>query len=216
MTRPTRVLHSAGNFRALLPSATHPDVDAIEADVWVRSNRLHAHHSRPLPLLPLMLEGRWLQREPAEPIDFAELLGAVEGCAELIVDLKSWLDDPAPALAHALLAVPARSHLSVTCESWAVANQLRAWVPDVRVAYSVRSERQLRRYIGLRIAGALPQVPVVVRHTLLHSAPELEALRHWAGYVGAWTVDDVARARELAAWGVDQLTSNELEVLTAL
>ena len=59
-------------------------------------------------------------------------------------------------------------------------------------------------------------MPVVVRHTLLHSAPELEALRRWAGYVGSWTVDDIGRARELADWGIDQLTSNELDVLRAL
>lgn len=213
---PLRILHGAGNVRALLPLAHHPAVDAVEADLWVRSGRLLAHHARPLAMLPLVLDRSGLHREPRDPVDVAELLEAVGGEAELVLDLRSWFGDPAPDLAAALLPLSDRSHLRVTCESWSIADRLLAWVPDLRVAYSIRSERQLRRYIGGRIAGTLPSTAVAVRHTLLHSAAEVAAIRRWSGHVGVWTVDEAARARELASWGVDALTSNELSVLSAV
>jgi glycerophosphoryl diester phosphodiesterase len=56
----------------------------------------------------------------------------------------------------------------------------------------------------------------VVRHSLLHHAAEVEALRRRSSRVGVWTVDDVDRALELASWGVDEITSNSLSVLAAL
>ena len=213
---PLRVLHRAGNVRESLPLARRPEVDAIEADVWVRSGRLIAHHARPLGPLPLTIGARGIRREPRRPIDFAELLSAIEGSAELVVDLRSWLGDPAPDVARALLPLADRSRLRVTCESWAIADRLRAWVPDLRVAYSVRSEAQLRRYHVGQADGSLAPTDVAVRHTLLHSALEVESLRRWAAWIGVWTVGEAGRARELAAWGVDAVVSDDLAVLAAL
>ena len=212
----TRVLHAAGNVRDLLPLAQHPAVDAIEADVWVRSGRLVAHHERPLRPLPLMLHRRGLRLARRNPVRLDELLSAVEGCAALTLDLRSWFGDPAPDAARELLALPDRSHLSVTCESWAVADRLSAWLPDLRVAYSVRSERQLRRYVAGRIDGSIERTAVAVRHALLHSAGEVEALRRRAGRVAAWTVDETDRAIELVGWGVDEIVSNYLQVLNTV
>jgi hypothetical protein len=92
-------------------------------------------------------------------------------------------------------------------------------VPDLRVAYSVRSEAQLRRYHfeqATAAIGARAPTAVAVRHTLLHSALEVESLRRWASWIGVWTVAEASRARELAAWGVDAVVSDDLAVLAAL
>lgn len=211
-----RILHGAGNFHELLAFLLHPSVDAIEADVWARNGHLLAHHPRPLPFLPLLFDRTGIYRHPPEWVRIDDLLRHVEGHGELVIDLKSWLSDPAPDLVRELEPLRNRSHLVVTCESWSVANRLRAWLPDLRIAYSVRSEGALRRYVRGRISGEILPMWVTVRHTLLHRPEEVEALRHWAGFVGAWTVDDEERALELCRWGVDAITSNDLAVLAAL
>lgn len=212
----TRILHAAGNYRETLPLARLSEVDAIEADVWLRSGDVFVNHARPLGPLPYTLGTDGLRRDGEDRVNVAELLAAVEGCAQLLLDLRSWFGDPAPDIMRALLPLPDRSHLLVSCESWAIADRLRVWLPDLRVAYSIRSEGQLRRYIQGRMGDGLIETCVMVRHTLLRSALEVESLRRWASSVGVWTVDDVERARQLVDWGVDSLTSNELGVLAAL
>ena len=98
----------------------------------------------------------------------------------------------------------------------AIADRLRAWVPDLRVAYSIRSEAQLRRFVARGIEGGAEPVTVAIRESLLHSSEEVRALKRYARAVTAWTVDDADRGLELAAWGVDGVVSNHVAVLNAL
>lgn len=212
----TRILHAAGNYRRTLSLAGHPEVDAIEADVWMRNGQVFVNHAAPLGALPYTIGSGGLRRIDRDRLDVAELLEAVEGCAQLVLDLRSWVGDPAPDLFRTLYPLTDRSHLLVSCESWAIADRLRAWIPGLRVSYSLRSEGQLRRYVQGRICGDLDQTPVMVRHSLLRTAEEVTALQRWAGVVGVWTVDEIARARELARWGVHSVTSNRVEVLGTL
>jgi glycerophosphoryl diester phosphodiesterase len=97
-----------------------------------------------------------------------------------------------------------------------VAERLLTWIPSLRVHLSVRSERQLRAFVRRRLAGELPRVGVAVRHRLLGGPAEVAALREHASSVTAWTVDDLDRARELTAWGVDAVVSNHLAILDGL
>ena len=214
--RPQRVLHRAGNLLESLPLAERHEVDAIEADVWVRSGILVAHHDRPVGPLPVTLGPRGPHYSREERVNFEQLLSAVDGIAELIVDLRSWFGDPAPDVARALLPLPDRSNLRVTCESWTIADRLAAWLPDLRVAYSIRRESQLRRYALAQSRGELAPADVTVNHRLLRSRPEVESLRRWARWIGVWTVDEPDRVRELASWGVDAITSNSIEALAAI
>ncbi|MFA7248755.1 MAG: hypothetical protein WC273_03915 [Dehalococcoidia bacterium] len=213
----TRILHGAGNIRdADLGSlARHPAVDAIEADVWVHGDRLIAHHERPIGVLGL-LAGRGGFRRRSGAVSLRQILDATAGGPDVVIDLRSWFGDPAPDLARAVDGEADRARIRVTCEDWALADRVRAWLPGVRVGYSVRSERQLRAYLAARDAGRLPETAVAIRHTLLHTPDEVALVRERAGRVGAWTVDDVDRAMELAAWGVDEITSNHVTVLNAL
>lgn len=214
-----RILHRAGNLRDLLPLAEHPAVDAIEADIWVRGDRLVAHHDRPLGPLPFTIGRDGIHRESKDPVYLEEILAAVGDLAphtQLVLDLRSWLADPAPDLARELLRLAERSHVIVSCEAWANADRLSAWIPDLRVAYSIRSEPQLRRYVHEANTVDGEPRPIAIRHTLLHSAAEVRALRRRAGTVTAWTVDDVDRALDLLEWGVDGIVSNDVTVLNAL
>lgn len=207
-----RILHRAGNDLTTLPLSHHPAVDAVEADLWSVGGRLVAHHERPIGRSPFGLSRRGITRVLPIPL---EALLDVLGHAALVLDLRAWTGDPAPDLARALERLD-RSRLRVTCEDWHLADRVRAWLPDLDVAYSIREERQLRAYLAGRDAGTLEAIPVVIRHTLLHTPDEVQALRMRAGDIGVWTVDDAARALDLKAWGVDRLTSNRITVLNAI
>lgn len=211
-----RTLHAAGNYRELHPLAEHPSVDAIEADVWVAGNRVVARHERQLGGLPLLFSNRGIRGPIAYPVELDELLAAVEGHCRLILDVRSWFGDPAPEIARRLAPELGRTDVAITCESWKVADRVRAWLPDVPVAYSIRHERQARRFVGLALDGRIPPTPIAIRHTLLLDAATVDALHEHSPYVAAWTVDDVDRAIELATWGVDEVVSNRLQVLNAL
>lgn len=212
----TRILHAAGNYRATLSLASLPEVDAIEADVWMRSSVLFVNHARPIGRFPYVISTKGIRRQERDAVDVRSLLDAVEGVAQLVLDLRSWVFDPAPDLVRVLYPVADRSHLLVTCESWTIADRLRTSLPDLRVAYSLRSEGDIRRYVQGRISGRLQETAVTVKHSLLHSPEEVAVLNQWAGAVGVWTVDDLERARELVSWGAASVTSNRLEVLAAL
>ncbi|MGE3960711.1 MAG: hypothetical protein AB7F65_03415 [Dehalococcoidia bacterium] len=210
----TRILHRAGNFHDLLHLSRHPSVDAIEADIWVMNGRLFAHHERPIGRFLLGTHGLTLgvDRVPLEVI-----LEAVQNHSEFVIDLRSWFGDPAPDLARTLaLQLDDFSHIHVTCEAWRIADRLREWLPGLHVAYSIRSEKQLRRYLRDVDEGRIRPTPVTVRQTLLRSAAVVQAIRARSGNVGAWTVDDVERGLELSSWNVDAIVSNRLTVLNAL
>ncbi|MGE3857842.1 MAG: glycerophosphodiester phosphodiesterase [Dehalococcoidia bacterium] len=216
----TRILHGAGNAATgdldqLLALARHPAVDAFEADVWVHGDGLRAHHERPLGPLPILVGPRGLRRR-SNTLQLETVLAATSEDTGIVIDLRSWLGDPAPDLARALADEAVHARIRVTCEDWRIADRVRAWLPGVRVGYSVRTEAQLRAYLAGRDAGRIPETAVAVRHTLLHSADEVAVLRDRARRVNAWTVDDADRALELASWGVDEITSNLLTVLNTL
>jgi glycerophosphoryl diester phosphodiesterase len=66
------------------------------------------------------------------------------------------------------------------------------------------------------LAGSpLPDAGVSVRHTLLTEA-STRALHDVVGTVVAWTVNDVARARQLCEFGVDGITTDERDVVSEL
>lgn len=216
-----RTLHRAGNQRALFALAADSAVDAIEADAWMIGGRLFAHHERPVVGLKVLLHKRGLRlpREPA--IELPDLLEATAGRCGLVLDVRSWWNDSTPELAAALADVPAAAGVALTFESWDAADRARAWLPGHPVAYSVRSEGQLRRYVEARAQYSLDvaapdAVALTIRHTLLHDGAEVEALRRFTPRIAVWTVDDVDRALELASWDVDEIVSNHLDVLRAL
>ena len=212
-----RVLHDAANQRDQHDRIHHPAVDVIEGDLWVRRGRLLAYHDRPLGPLPFVVGSRGLiRREPANPPDAEELIGLVESGASLMLDLRSWFRDPAADAARALSGLSDRSRVTISCERWPIADRMRAWLPGIGVAYSIGSKRELRRFIEGRRDGSLTQTPVSVRESLLRSADDVDQLRTLSGSLAVWTVDDVDRALELVALGVDKLISNRLQVLNAI
>ncbi len=210
-----RTLHRAGNRRAVPPLSDLP-IDAIEADAWVVRGQVVLQHARPLGGLPLSLHRRGIFLE-SQRRSLEGLLAQLDPRLKLVLDVRAWVNDPTPDIFTAIAHRPAEGPtIAFSSEAWGIADRLGAWLPEHASAYSVRSEAQLRRYIEGRNAGTQAAMPVAIRHTLLRDASEVEALRRFTPRVAAWTVDDVERARALAAWGVDEIVSNRIEVLAAL
>ena len=211
-----RTLHGAGNVAVPTALPAEAPVDALEADAWVIRGKFVLQHDRPVGAYPLGVHARGV-RFGARPGSLEALLVAASGRA-ITLDVRAWRNDPAPDVFRALdeLDASARASVRFTCESWGLAERLRAWLPDIPMAYSIRSEAQLRRYIEGRLAEVIPEVGVAVRHSLLRAPGEVEALRRFTPRITVWTVDDLERARELAAWGVDEVVSNRLDVLGGL
>jgi glycerophosphoryl diester phosphodiesterase len=89
---------------------------------------------------------------------------------------------------------------------------LRLLLPEVACAWLVHEgQRVLRHAPGLRLIGAVGVHP----QAELLSPRSLRAYRRKAGFVGTWTVNDPARARQLASWGVDTIISDCPGVLRA-
>jgi glycerophosphoryl diester phosphodiesterase len=78
-----------------------------------------------------------------------------------------------------------------------------------------RTARDARELAALAADGRLPDDAVSIRHRLL-TGKVLDRLHEQAPAVVAWTVNDVARARQLRAMGVDGVTTDRVAVLTEL
>lgn len=209
-----RTLHRAGNRRALPALGTLP-IDAIEADAWVVRGQVVLQHARPIGALPLSLHRRGLFMESSRR-SLDGLLAELHPDVRLVLDVRAWVNDPTPDIFSAISRRSGGHEIAFSSEAWTIADRLQAWLPKHASAYSVRSEQQLRRYIEGCTGGTQAAMSVAIRHSLLHDASDVAALRRFTPRLAVWTVDDIERARTLAAWGVDEIVSNRIEVLAAL
>lgn len=89
---------------------------------------------------------------------------------------------------------------------------MRLLLPEVACAWLVHAKQRFLRFApGLRLTGAVGVHP----QAELLTWGSLTAYRRQAGFVGTWTVNDPARYRELAGWGVDTIISDCPGVLRA-
>ena len=184
----------------------------FEIDIQIVGDDLVVSHYLPVhPRLPRLRRdrGRFTVRrrgrlEPA----LAAAVEALPAGAEILLDLKADTGPAAHALVDRVIANgpdPARCYAST--KGWAT-------LPALTGA-GYRTWRTIADPAALRAALALPELPdhaVTVRHTLL--TPEvMTALRERVPRVMTWTVNDVARARQVMELGVDGVTTDSLEVL---
>ncbi len=172
-------------------------------------------HFRPLgpPAAGLFRDG-WRLRRAGSSLSLGPTLSQAlallpTGC-EALLDIKGPIRD-AEAAARALVAgVDQPQRTSICGNAGPVAAAARR--AGMRVWRSVGSPAELDA--ALQSVGPAPWA-VTVRHTMLTPAV-LAALRRRVPRVLAWTVNSVDRALVLAAWGVDGVTTDRAQVMTAL
>lgn len=185
----------------------------FEADVQVNDrNRIVVSHYLPFGWV-LHRDNwriRWHTSAVRDPL-LADVVARVPEQCPILLDLK----EKAPARRARLIAaliesLPERSRFRVcghVGEDLDAARRagFRTW----------RTARNARELAALLTAGRLPDDAVSIRHRLL-TAPVLDRLHERTHSVVAWTVNDVARARQLCALGVDGVTTDRHAVLTEL
>ena len=213
-SRPALIAHGGGNSAALAREALAGGAAFIEVDLWARRGRLEARHDRRVPgPLPLLYEFWYLKPAPRRTYYLEDLLEACRGQAGVFLDLKNGLGETAPILRRVLAAHGRGVPAAASSQNWPLLRETGLACPRLDLYYSIDTPDQFDLFQSVMQHDYRP-VGVSCRHSLLDRG--VVADFHDAGLaVVAWTVDDGDRARELAAWGVDAITSNRVGEMRA-
>lgn len=184
----------------------------FEIDVQTIGDDLVVSHFLPVhPLVPRLRRDRvkfTVRRRSRLEVALAATVDSLPAGAEVLLDLKVDRGPRADALVEQIAAAgpdPARCYAST--KGWATLPAL--------TAAGYRTWRTIADPVALAAALAMPELPddaVTVKHTLL-SADVVAKLKERVPRVMTWTVNDVARARAVMAFGVDGVTTDSSEVL---
>lgn len=211
-SRPALIAHGGGNSAARARHSLAAGAAFIEVDLWVRQARLEARHERRLPgPLPILYERWYLARAPRPPYHLDDLLPTCRDRAGVLLDLKNGAGE-APRLLREALAVHGQGvHVVASSQNWPLLREVKVACPQLALYYSIDTPDQLDLFRSVLLHDPLP-AGVSCRHSLLDR--ETVADFHDAGLaVVAWTVDDAARARDLARLSVDAITTNQVEAM---
>lgn len=231
-----RIAHGYGNSRRHLALALEGPVDYVEADVWYQDGRVAVRHERKIGPLPLLFDekqkghmgqdpsplrglplGRWYIKLQIGTLYLEDILTLVRGRRRLLLDVK-WNPGGrqsafARALAQTVRLAGMGDEVTFCGQNWPVLRRLRVIDPGLRVHYSIGAQRQLAAFGQVRQDETLRGV--CLDQSLLN-AQLIDILKRRGLDVWAWTVDDLAQARQLVAMGIDGIISNRLDVLKAL
>ncbi|MCC6381588.1 MAG: glycerophosphodiester phosphodiesterase [Dehalococcoidia bacterium] len=204
---PRLLAHACNSLPALEGAlASHPDF--VEVDFWARKDALEARHDRALYPIPLLLAGWRLRRAPSVAFKLSHVLHHSRDRAHIFLDFKNGARD-APALVRATLdAVEPDVRVAASSQNWATLRAVRALCPEVDLFYSIDVRAKFDLFLSVQQRDPLP-VGVSCNHRLL-GREALQQLQARRLLVVAYTVDDLERAAELAAWGVDGLTTHRV------
>jgi glycerophosphoryl diester phosphodiesterase len=213
-TPPLLIAHSGGNSADLTAAALESGADFLEVDLWVHRDRLEARHERRLPLgIPLLFERWYLARLGKDRAPLGRLLEATRGRAGLFLDLKNGGEHPSRIVAAALHGLEARVPVLASSQAWPILRAFSRAVPSIPLFYSVDVPAQLDLLLSAVARDPVPS-GTSCRHALL-TADVVSRLHEEGLDVVAWTVDDEERALELAAMGVDAITTHRVAQLRA-
>ncbi len=212
LPRSATIAHRAGNDPALARAAYKAGADLIEADVWLYRGRLEVRHTKTMRFLPLLWD-RWSVEPGWRPrLLLGELLEALPPGAGIMLDLKGNDAGLPAAILQALDAHPRAGHVAVCSQNWTLVDAFGGR-DGILLIHSVGRARHLRR-LAAHLASHKDVAPVAIsiQQRLLDPAT-VRALKDVAGHVMAWPINDAGRVRELVAWGVDGLISDDIEVV---
>ena len=209
---PALIAHGAGNSRKALKQSLAAGADLIEVDLWVHRGAFEARHERRLGAIPLLFDSWALRVPPQRPLSLVELLDACRGRAGILMDLKNRSKEAVELVRSSLQRVGRPGGLLLaSSQSWPLLRGLREACPSIRVLYSIDVPAQLALFASVSQDDRTPS-GISCRHSLLNRQLVAQLHEHRIA-VSAWTVDDPARAEELASWGVDALTTSALSEL---
>jgi glycerophosphoryl diester phosphodiesterase len=188
---------------------------AFEIDVQLVGGRLVVSHYVTLSRVPGWVEhDNWKFRvrgQGPRDLSFHEVVALVPAGCLVLLDPKLPRGADSVRLADALAAaVTEHDRFRVSTASPDDLDRYRG--AGFRTWRTVDDRRQLETVLA---GGALPDEGISIRHWRL-AADVVVRLHERAPEVIAWTVNDPARARRLAGYGVDGITTDSRAVLNAL
>ena len=202
---PFVVAHRAGNDLLLLQQAERSRAALVEADVHLFAGRLEVRHLKTVGPLPLLWD-RWAVAPPWTPrLELHTLLRAASPGTELMLDLKGRDRRLGDRVAAALSAHAPGRAITVCARSWRLVDPLRD-LPDVRLVRSIGGRRGLASLLAARRDERLDGVSI---HRRLLTPAVVAELKRRAAVLMTWPIATAAEARELAAWGVDGVITED-------
>jgi len=210
---PALIAHGAGNTAARARAAITEVADCIEVDLWVHDDRFEARHERAIYPLPVWFEKWYLRLAPRRPFGLAELLREAGSEVGILLDLKNGGADAARLIRRALDEAGPSVRVAASSQLWHTLRQVNLMCPEIDLFYSIDVQAKFDLFRSVAERDFQP-AGVSCRHTLLTQAMVSDL--HAGGLkVVAWTVDDLDRAAELAAWGVDGITTHRVAGIRA-
>jgi glycerophosphoryl diester phosphodiesterase len=208
---PFVVSHRGGNDIVSLEVAERLGIEVVEADLHLFRGRIEVRHLKTLGPIPVLWD-TWTLGNPFCPrLVLAELLDTVRATTCLMLDLKGRDMRLAHGVSAALDERGPRPTI-VCSRTWRLLEPFSG-DPTISVLHSVGNERQLRALLRRFPAGSLQGVSI---HARLLDRLVVEKLRERAELVFSWPVNTLARARELAAWGVSGMISDRPDLVRQL
>lgn len=183
--------------------------DYLEIDLWVHRGRFEARHERRVRYTPLLFE-KWYLRRVGSHYGLVEMMeAAADTNAGIFLDIKNG-GPRAGELLRAILddvdgPLP---RIVASSQQWKALRAMSALCPEVDAFYSIDVAAKLDLFLSVndrddRASG------ISCRHSLL-TEEVIRRLHERDLQVVGWTVDDIERARELAGWGIDGLTTHKV------
>jgi glycerophosphoryl diester phosphodiesterase len=207
---PAIIAHGGGNAIVRAHEFIDAGADYLEVDLWLHRGRFEARHERRTRWLPLLFEKWYLRRVPSAHHGLEELLEATaHHDVGIFLDLKNGGREAAILLRRTLAARPQPPRVVASSQQWRTLRAMRELNPEVDTFYSIDVRAKLDLFLSVVERDTRPR-GVSCRHGLLN--PRTIGQLHQRGLlVVAWTVDDLDRAHQLVEWGVDGLTTHNVD-----
>lgn len=210
--RPFVVAHRFGNTLAGLNQARQAGADIVEADVWPFRGQLEVRHTKTLGPLPVLWD-RWsIERSRGPCLQLSELLAALDPETLLMIDVKG-RDPAAPTrIIETLRAVRPGKPVIVCSQNWDQVERFRHYPEALRV-YSIGNRWQLRR---ARQRFEHEEWDAISIQTRLLDEQIVRALKEHVRIVMTWPVNSRVRLDQVIGWGVDGVTSDNLDLIAGI
>lgn len=206
---PAIIAHGGGNTVSSVHDYLAEGADFLEVDLWLRGGYFEARHERRVRWLPVLFEKWYLRRVPRGRYGLDELLSeTVDHGAGIFLDLKNGGEQAAALLRRVLARGELPRRVVASSQQWRALRAIRETLPEVDAFYSIDVRAKLDLFLSVNDRDARP-AGISCRHSLLTKSI-VDRLHRRGLLVVAWTVDDIDRARELVAWGVDGLTTHKV------
>ena len=210
---PLTIAHHAGNDLAKLAKAFAAGVSYVEADVWLYRGRLEVRHAKTAGPLPILWD-RWsLKPGWTKRLLLSEIL-AVSGRGPLFLDLKGQAEGLAEAVATAVTRARIDDTVAFSTPVWSHLDRLSVLLPQVPRFYTIGTLAQLSERRPRLEQGEIQAVCINSRILTAEIASDLTTMGIQT--IVTWGIKTEEEARRVLGWGVNGVTSSNLELLTAI